>query len=68
MNWFIIEGLQRYGYDDVAETFRRDTLDLIETGGFREYYDARDGSGCGSTDFSWTAALAIEMSKPSAQT
>jgi glycogen debranching enzyme len=64
MNWFIIEGLQRYGYDDLAETIRRDTLDLIETSGFREYYDARDGSGCGSTDFSWTAALAIELSQP----
>jgi hypothetical protein len=63
MNWFIIEGLQRYGYDDLAETIRRDTLDLIETSGFREYYDARDGSGCGSTDFSWTAALAIELSQ-----
>lgn len=64
MNRFIIEGLRRYGYDVVAETIRRDTLDLIETSGFREYYDARDGSGCGSTDFSWTAALAIEMSQP----
>jgi glycogen debranching enzyme len=68
MNWFIIEGLRRYGYDDLAETVRRDTLDLIETSGFREYYDARDGSGCGSTDFSWTAALAIEMSRSPAYT
>lgn len=62
MNWLIIEGLQRYGYDDLAETVRRDTLALIETHGFREYYDARDGSGCGSTDFSWSAALALELS------
>lgn len=61
MNWFIIEGLQRYSYDDLAETIRLDTLGLIETGGFREYYDARDGSGCGSTDFSWSAALALEL-------
>ena len=63
MNWFIMEGLRRYGYDDLAETIRRDTLGLIEASGFREYYDPRDGSGCGSTDFSWSAALAIEMSQ-----
>ena len=61
MNWFIIEGLKRYGYDDVAETIRQDTLGLLEASGFREYYDARDGSGCGSTDFSWSAALALEL-------
>ncbi len=62
MNWFLIEGLQRYGYDDLAEVIRQDTLGLIGTAGFREYYDARDGSGCGSTDFSWSAALALELS------
>ena len=65
MNWFIMEGLERYGYDDLAEIIRQDTLGLIETAGFREYYDARDGSGCGSVDFSWSAALALEMSKAS---
>ena len=65
MNWFIIEGLQRYGYHELAEVIRQDTLGLMEAGGFREYYDARDGSGCGSTDFSWSAALTLELSKPS---
>jgi len=63
MNWFIIDGLRRYGYDDLAEIIRQDTLGLIEASGFREYYDARDGSGCGSVDFSWSAALTIELSK-----
>lgn len=62
MNWFLIEGLRRYAYDDLAEVIRQDTLRLIEAGGFREYYDARDGSGCGSETFSWTAALALELS------
>ena len=63
MNWFILEGLQRYGFNDLAETIRQDTLRLIEASGFREYYDPRDGSGCGSTDFSWSAALTIELSE-----
>jgi glycogen debranching enzyme len=62
MNWFIMEGLRRYGYDDLADIISRDSLDLMESAGFREYYDARDGSGCGSSDFSWSAALALELS------
>jgi glycogen debranching enzyme len=61
MNWFMIEGLRRYGYDELADTIRQDSLRLIETSGFREYYDARDGSGCGSEEFSWSAALALEL-------
>ena len=63
MNWFIIDGLRRYGFNDIAETIREDTLGLIQNAGFREYYDARDGSGCGSTEFSWSAALALELSQ-----
>ena len=63
MNWFIIEGLQRYGFNELADVILRDTIGLMEAGGFREYYDARDGSGCGSTEFSWSAALAIELTK-----
>lgn len=63
MNWFLIEGLLRYGYDDLAKVIRQDTLGLIESSGFREYYDPRDGSGCGSADFSWSAALALELSE-----
>jgi glycogen debranching enzyme len=62
LNWFLIEGLRRYAYDGLAEAIRQDTFSLIETAGFREYYDACDGSGCGSGDFSWSAALALELS------
>jgi len=62
MNWFLMEGLRRYSHDDLAGAIRRDTLGLIEGAGFREYYDARDGSGCGSSDFSWSAALTLELS------
>ena len=63
MNWLLIEGLLRYGYNDLANLVRQNTLALIESAGFREYYDARDGSGCGSSDFSWSAALALELAE-----
>lgn len=61
LNWMVWEGLRRYGYDDLAEALRQDSLELIRRSGFREYYDPRDGSGCGSEDFSWSAALTFEL-------
>ena len=61
LNWLLSDGLRRYGFVDLAEALRRDSLDLMERSGFREYYDPRDGTGCGSPQFSWSAALAIEF-------
>ena len=61
LNWLLADGLRRHGFDTLAETLRRDSLELMARSGFREYYDPRDGSGCGSTDFSWSAALALEF-------
>jgi Trehalase len=61
LNWMIAEGLRRYGYGMHADLLVRDALALMQMSGLREYYDPRDGSGCGATDFSWSAALAIEM-------
>jgi glycogen debranching enzyme len=61
MNWIIARGLRRYGFVAQADTLIHDSLALMEQSGFREYYDPRDGSGCGATDFCWSAALALEM-------
>ncbi len=61
MNWIIAQGLRRYGFLTAADSLVEDALALMEQSGFREYYDPRDGSGCGSQDFSWSAALALEM-------
>lgn len=60
-NWLLIEGLRRYALHEAAAALRRDTLELMLRSGFREYYDPRDGSGCGSQSFSWSAALAIDL-------
>ncbi len=61
MNWLIAQGLRRYGFDAQADAIVRDALALVVQSGFREYYDPRDGSGCGATDFSWSAALTLDM-------
>jgi neutral trehalase len=63
MNWLIADGLRRYGFDALAQELDADSLVLMQQSGFREYYDPRDGTGCGATQFSWSAALAIEILK-----
>ena len=61
INWIIAQGLLRYGYGAQAEQLRRDSLALVEQSGFREYFDPRDGTGCGAVEFSWSAALTLEF-------
>jgi glycogen debranching enzyme len=60
LNWLVSEGMRHYGFGPEAQTLHSDALQLMAKSGFREYYDACDGSGCGSQSFSWSAALAIE--------
>ena len=61
MNWLLAEGLRAYKYDDLAQTITDHSLKLMDGAGFREYYDPLEGVGCGSEQFSWSAALAIEF-------
>lgn len=61
MNWIIAQGLRRYDFHAQADAIVRDSLALVAQSGFREYYDPRDGSGCGAVDFCWSAALTLEI-------
>ncbi len=60
-NWLIIDGLRRYGYDTQAETLTAKTLQLVETSGLSEYFDPMTGEPAGIDNFSWTAALYIDL-------
>jgi hypothetical protein len=60
-NWFIIRGLERYGFNDEAQWLKLRTLEVVDTHGFREYYDPISGDGLGAHDFSWTAALVLDL-------
>ena len=60
-NWLVWIGALRAGRADVARTVRESTLELVERSGFREYFDPLDGTGRGAHDFSWSAALALNM-------
>jgi hypothetical protein len=60
-NWMIIEGLRQYGHHDLAGQVQGRTLAMVERAGFSEYFSARTGEGYGADDFSWTAALTIDL-------
>lgn len=60
-NWLIIDGLQRLGYEKESEALKTNTLELVRQNGVWEYYNPNTGEGLGSKDFSWTAALALDL-------
>ncbi len=62
-NWLIIDGLKRYGYKDHAEALTESTLEMISKNGIAEYYNPLTGAPLGADNFSWTAALAIDLLK-----
>lgn len=61
VNRMIADGLEQSGANAIARRIREDSLRLIEEGGFAEYYDPRTGEPCGGGEFTWTAAMVIEM-------
>ena len=60
-NWLVIDGLRRYGYEAEADALRLKTLAVVAESGFSEYYDPVTGDPAGARDFSWTAALAVDL-------
>jgi hypothetical protein len=59
--WLIVEGLRGYQHAELAEELRQRILGLVERAGFSEYFSPLTGEGYGADDFSWTAALVIEL-------
>lgn len=59
VNYLIADGLRAAGEVDCATAIEMSSLALIESGGFAEYYDPLDGSGCGGASFTWTAAMVM---------
>ena len=64
-NWLIIEGLRRYGFVDEAEKLAASSIELVAKNGPWEYFNPLDGSPAGAENFSWTAALTIDLLKSS---
>lgn len=60
-NWMVINGLRNYGYQDKAHEIQHKSLELVNKNGCNEYFSALTGQPLGASNFSWTAALTIDM-------
>ena len=65
-NWLLIEGLKNYGFEDHAAALRETTLEMVAKSGFAEYFDPNTAEPLGAHNFSWTAALVIDLLKSKA--
>ena len=59
--WLVASGLQIHGKDALARRLRDDMVALVGNAGLREYFNPQTGSGHGTTNFSWSAALLIHV-------
>lgn len=60
-SWLVLQGLRRHGHRAEARTLRTALLRSVLGSGFREYFDPVDGAGRGSDEFSWSAALTLDL-------
>ena len=61
INWFLVRGLERLGLTAEAARLRSMTLELVSASGFSEYYHPSTGEPLGSPEFSWSAALTLDL-------
>ncbi|MFF3668301.1 MGH1-like glycoside hydrolase domain-containing protein [Microtetraspora malaysiensis] len=60
-NWLLAQAAAAHGLDRLSEILVASTLRLVRQGGFRECFDPFDGTGRGCRDFSWSAALTLDL-------
>ncbi|GLZ04233.1 hypothetical protein Acsp03_16990 [Actinomadura sp. NBRC 104412] len=60
-NWLLWLGALGHGLGVIADLLYGSTLRLVRQSGFREFFDPFDGSGRGSHDYSWSAALILDL-------
>lgn len=61
VNYMIADGLIASGQHEIALRIQTDSIRLIEQSGFAEYYDPLTAEPCGGGNFTWTAAMVIEI-------
>ncbi len=61
INWMLAYALDDYGFNEKAQSVRQDIIELVHRFGFHEYFDPYEGRGYGSENFSWTAALFLDV-------
>ena len=61
VNWYLAQGVRDYGDEELAAWIEDSLITLVDTHGFYEYYDPTTGKGLGAGEFSWTAALVLDI-------
>ncbi len=61
LTWVVRRGMLRAGRRGAAEALATGLLRTVAREGFREYFDAGTGAGAGTSDFSWTAAVVLDL-------
>lgn len=61
MNWMVIQGLKRNGFESEADKLKRRTIELVTKSGLNEYFNPINGRPAGASNFSWTAALTLDL-------
>ncbi|AXK37483.1 hypothetical protein DVA86_19760 [Streptomyces armeniacus] len=61
VNWLLERGLRQHGAPERADALRAAGLATAYASGFSEYVDPYTGQARGTRDFSWTAALALDL-------
>jgi glycogen debranching enzyme len=60
-NWLIIDGLRRYGFNELADHISQKSIELVKQHGAYEYFSAKNGKPAGAKNFSWSAALILDL-------
>lgn len=61
VDWLLYHGLRRYGFTEYAVWMRRRIVELVRRHRFFEHFSPETGDGDGTEDFSWTAALLLDL-------
>jgi glycogen debranching enzyme len=59
-NHYLYWGLRSHGYRDIASELAKRTVQMIGSGGMREFFNPYTARGQGAVDFAWTA-LVLDM-------
>ena len=66
VNWLLERGLRLHGAVPEADALRAAALEAAAASGFAEYVDPYTEEARGTRDFSWTAALTLDLAVGSA--
>lgn len=61
VNWLVVDMLEAGGHAEAASRLRHVTVDMVAENGFWEYFHPYTGQGLGSDNFSWTAAVVVDL-------